>query len=130
MGESPEIELVRRAWDALIAGGPEILGEVLAPDAQWYGVEDGQLCDGREAIIEVMSRNLAGRLRGRIEETIQDGSRVIVAFRPEHPARLDRPVDEGIAYMVVTIHDGQIVELKGCAERAIALAYIQTGVQP
>jgi SnoaL-like protein len=95
MGESPEIELVRRAWDALIAGGPEVLGEVLALDAQWYGVEDGQLCDGREAIIDVMSRNLAGRLRGRIEETVQDGSRVIVAFRPEQPARLDRPMDEG-----------------------------------
>jgi ketosteroid isomerase-like protein len=90
MGESPEIELVRRAWDALIAGGPEVLGEVLAPDAQWYGVEDGQLCDGREAIIDVMSRNLAGRLRGAVEETIQDGSRVIVAFRPERPAQLDR----------------------------------------
>jgi hypothetical protein len=61
MGESPEIELVRRTWDALIQGGPEVLGEVLAPDAQWYGVEDGQLCDGRKAIIDVMSRNLAGR---------------------------------------------------------------------
>jgi hypothetical protein len=95
MGESPEIELVRRAWYALIVGGPEVLGDVLAPDAQWYGLEDGQLCDGRKAIIDVMSRNLAGRLRGRIEETVQDGSRVIVAFRPEQPARLDRPMDEG-----------------------------------
>jgi hypothetical protein len=34
MGESPEIELVRRAWDALIAGGLEPLRAVLAPDAQ------------------------------------------------------------------------------------------------
>jgi ketosteroid isomerase-like protein len=125
MGESPEVELVRRAWDALIEGGPDALGEVLAPDAQWYGVEDGQLCDGRKAIIDVMSRNLAGRLRGRIEETIQDGSRVIVAFRPEQPAQLDRPLDEGIAYMVVTIHDAQIVEMKACADRAIALSYVQ-----
>src|ERR1700720_2517170 len=97
MGESPEIELVRRTWDALIQGGPEVLREVLAPDAQWYGVEDGQLCDGRKAITDVMSRNLAGRLRGRIEETLQDGSRVIVALRPGQPAQLDRPVDEGIA---------------------------------
>jgi len=128
MGESPEIELVRRVWDALIAGGPEILGEVLAPDAQWYGVEDGQLCDGREAIIGVMGRNLAGRLRGRIEEIIQDGSRVIVAFRPEQPARLDRPMDEGVAYMVVTVREGHIVELKGCADRSAAVSYAQSGV--
>jgi ketosteroid isomerase-like protein len=121
MSESPEIELVRRAWDALIAGGPEVLGEVLASDAQWYGVEDGQLCDGRKAIIDVMSRNLAGRLRGRIEETIQDGPRVVVAFRPKQPAQLDRPLDDGIAYMVVTIRDGQIAEMQGCADRATAL---------
>jgi ketosteroid isomerase-like protein len=127
MGESPEVELVRRAWDALIAGGPEVLGEVLALDAQWYGVEDGQLCDGREAIIDVMSRNLAGRLRGTVEETIQDGWCVIVAFRPERPARLDRPVDEGIAYMVVTVRDGHIVELKGCADRSAAVSYARSG---
>jgi hypothetical protein len=72
-GESPEIQLVRRAWDALIRGGPEVLGEVMAPDAQWYGVEEGQLCDGRKAIIDMMSRNLAGRLRGRIEEPSKMG---------------------------------------------------------
>jgi hypothetical protein len=48
-------------WSAPI---PVVLGEVLVPDAQWYGVEEGQLCDGRKAIIQVMSRNLAGRLRG------------------------------------------------------------------
>ena len=93
-------------------------------------MEDGQLCDGRKAIIDVMSRNIGGRLRGRIEETIQDGPRVVVAFRPEQPAQLDRPVDEGIAYMVVTIRDGQIVEMKGCADRAIALSYVQADGQP
>jgi hypothetical protein len=69
MGESPEIELVLRAWDALIQGGPEVLGEVLALDAQWHGVADGQLCEGREASIDVMSRNLAGRLRGQDEQS-------------------------------------------------------------
>jgi hypothetical protein len=93
-------------------------------------VEDGQLCDGREAIIDVMSRNLSGRLRGRIEETIQDGSRVIVAFRPEQLAQLDRPMDEGIAYMVVTIHDGHIAAMKGCADRATALSYVQADGRP
>jgi ketosteroid isomerase-like protein len=127
MGESPEIGLVRRAWDALIAGGPEVLGEVLAPDAQWYGVADGQLCDGREAIIGVMSRNLAGRLRGTVEDTVQDGSRVIVAFRPEQPGQLDRPLDDGIAYTVVTIRDGHIVEMKGCADRLAAVSYARSG---
>jgi hypothetical protein len=60
-------------------------------------------------------------------EIVQDGSRVIVAFRPERPAQLDRPVDDGIAYMVVTIHDGHIVEMKGCADRPAAMSYAQSG---
>ena len=47
VGGSPEIGLGRRVWwDALLQGGPEVLGEVLAPDAQWYGVEDGHFSDG------------------------------------------------------------------------------------
>jgi hypothetical protein len=93
MGESPEIELVRRAWDAMTEDGPEVLGEVLALDAQWHVLQDGQLCSGRKAIIGMMSRNLAGRLRGKIEETVQDGSCVIVAFRPEQSVKVDRPLD-------------------------------------
>ena len=90
-------------------------------------MEDEQLCEGRKAIIDVMTLNLAGRLRGRIEATIQDGSRVIVAFCPEQAAQLDRPLDEGIAYMVVTIRDGHIVEMKGCADRSAAVSYARSG---
>ena len=68
-----------------------------------------------------------GRSRGRIEETIQNGQRVLVAFRPEQPIGGGRPLDDGIAYMVVTIRGGKIVEMKGCADRASAVAYAQTG---
>jgi len=53
---------------------------------------------------------------------------VIVAFRPEQPSDVaNRPLDGGIAYMVVTISDGKITELKGCADRASAVSYAQTG---
>jgi hypothetical protein len=52
---------------------------------------------------------------------------VIVAFRPELPAQLDRPLDEGIAYMVVTVRDTRIVEMKGCADRSAAVSYAQSG---
>jgi ketosteroid isomerase-like protein len=123
MAESHEAELLRRAWEAMARGDLTVLENTLAPDAQWHGVENEQLCGNREAILELMRRNLARRLRGTIEETIQDGPRVIVAFRPEHPAQVDRPLDEGIAYAVVTIRDGKIIEMKGCADRAAAIAY-------
>jgi ketosteroid isomerase-like protein len=130
MSGSPEVELLHRTWGAMSGGDFAVLEDALAADAQWLGVGDGQVCENRKAILEVMRRNLPGRLQGRIEETIQDGPRVLVAFRPKQPAKLDRPLDEGVAYMVVTISDGRIIELKGCADRAAAVTYAQTGEAP
>ena len=122
---SPEIELLHRAWEAMTTGNFAVLESALAQDAKWRTVEEGATnCEGRSMIIEVMSRNLQGRARGSIEEAIQIGPSVIVAFRPERPSdAADRPLDDGIAYMVVTISDGKILELKGCADRAAAEAY-------
>ncbi len=130
--ESPEIELLHRAFEALRTGDFGVLEEALAEDARWRTVEDGDTnCAGRNTIIEIMSRSLGGRLRGTIDETIQTGSRVIVAFRPERPAdTAGRPLDDGIAYMVVTIEEGKITELKGCVDRAAAEEYVQTGHTP
>lgn len=73
MNDSPEIGLLHRAWEALTGGDFAVLEGSLTEGAKWHGVEDGQLCSGRTEILEVMTRNLPGRLRGRIEETIQTG---------------------------------------------------------
>jgi hypothetical protein len=131
MSDSPEIELLHRAWEALTGGDFAVLEESPAEGAKWHGVEEGQLCSGRTETLEVMTRNLPGRLRGRIEETIQTGPRVLVAFRPEQPSEAgDRPLDDGIAYMVVTVGDGKIIKLKGCADRATAQAYLASREAP
>ncbi len=132
MSDSPEVELLHRAFKAMTRGDFAVLEDSLAEDAKWRSVEEGPTnCEGASTIIEVMSRNLAGRLRGRIEETAQTGPRVLVAFRPERPSDAgSRPLDDGLAYMVVTISDSKITELKGCADRAAAFTYAQTGEAP
>lgn len=130
--DSPQIALLRRSFDAMVHGDFAVLEDSLAEDAQWRTVDEGPTnCEGRNTIIEVMSRNLGGRLRGSIEQTIQTGPRVIVAFRPEQPSEAaNRPLDDGIAYMVVTICDGKIVELYGCADQAAAISYAHAGEAP
>jgi ketosteroid isomerase-like protein len=129
IGESPEIDLVMRCFEALIHGDFAVLEASLAEDAKWRTVQEGATnCEGSGTIIGIMRRNLAGRLRGRIEEASQAGSRVIVGFRPERPSEgSDRPLEAGIAYMVVTVEAGRIVELKGCADRAAAGRYAEAG---
>jgi hypothetical protein len=128
MSESADIELLHRVWEAMSgAGNLSVLEGALDPDAQWLGVEDGQICENRKMILTVMKRNLNVGYAGRIEETIEIGGRIVVAFRPDHPRDDGRPLDHGIAYVVVTMRDGLVIELKGCADRAAAMTYAQTG---
>jgi catechol 2,3-dioxygenase-like lactoylglutathione lyase family enzyme/ketosteroid isomerase-like protein len=129
ISQSPEITLLQRCFEALSQGDFAPLEQALSNDAIWRSIWEGSTnCHGREEIVGVMSRNLAGRVRGSIEEMTQHGERVLVGFRPAHPT--DRPLEEGIAYMVVTIAGAEITELKGCPDRASALNYIQTGELP
>jgi ketosteroid isomerase-like protein len=128
MSESTDIELLHRAWEAMSgAGDLSVLEGALYPDAQWLGVEDGQICENRKMILTVMKRNLIRGFAGRIEETLEIGGRIVVAFRPDQPRYDGRPLDQGIAYIVVTMRDGRVIELKGCANRAAAMTYTQTG---
>jgi ketosteroid isomerase-like protein len=128
MSESNDIKLLHRVWAAMSgAGDLSVLEGALDPNAQWLGVDDGQLCDNRKMILEVIERNLHDGFAGRIEETVELGGRIVVAFRPDRPREDGRPLDQGIAYVVVTMHDGLVIELKGCADRAAAMTYAQTG---
>jgi ketosteroid isomerase-like protein len=126
-GRDP-IALLHRVWDARAAGDLGVLDAALAPDAKWRGIDDGAWnCENRADIMRVLRQNLAHGLDGRIEETIPHGERIVVAFRPSEAWHTDRPLDDGIAYVVVTVHDGAITELKGCATRVSAEEYAMTG---
>jgi ketosteroid isomerase-like protein len=62
MSDSPEIELVRRSFEALTQGDYAVLESSMAEEARWRTVEEGATnCEGRETIIGMMRRNLGGR---------------------------------------------------------------------
>lgn len=77
-------------------------------------------------ILAIMRCNLTGGFAGRLE-AVEVGGRIVVAFRPDQLREDRRPLDHGIAYVVVTMCDGLVIELKGCADRAAAMACAQTG---
>jgi ketosteroid isomerase-like protein len=118
------VQLVRDTWDALSRGDLAPLEAVLAPDAKWRAVQDGPWnCQSRAAIVDVMTRNLAEGLSGHIEEVLPLADRVVVAFRPDHHEPGAWPLDHGIRYVVITVAQGHVTEMKGCADRKTALAY-------
>jgi SnoaL-like domain len=120
---------LRRIWASLSRGSFGPLEAALAEDARWLPAVDGWApCENREEILEVMRRSRArGGVRGRLEELIPVGERIVAGFRPAGPAPEGRPLDGGLAYIVVTVRGGEIAELKGCSGRATALAYAQAG---
>jgi ketosteroid isomerase-like protein len=123
-----DIELVTRLWESVQAGDLDALEAVLAPGARWIpAVEGWAECPDRRTILEVMRRNRSqGAMRGELAELIPHGDRLVAGFRPGRTVPNERPLDDGIAYIVVTVRDGVITELKGCADRAAALSYAES----
>ena len=117
-------QFIRDTWDALSAGDLALLEAALAPDAKWRAVEDGPWnCQNRVAILDTMTLQLAEGLSGRIEEVLDVADRVVVAFRPDHPRPDGWPLEDGIRYVVLTLAEDKVTEMKGCADRRTALAY-------
>ena len=114
-------QLIRNTWESISEGGFDALEAVLAPDARWRAVEDGPWnCENRAA----------GVLDGSIEEITEFGDRAIVAFRPRHEGGNDAwPLEDGIRYVVVTTEGGLVTELKGCANRQVALEYVDSATR-
>jgi hypothetical protein len=120
------VGLIFRAWEALASGDLTSLELALAPDAKWRAVEDGPWnCENRAMILRVMGRNLAEGRGGKIEDAFRVRGQVVVAFRPTRNSPVAWPLDRELRYVVVSIREGLITEMKGCSDRAAALEYAE-----
>lgn len=118
---------VRDTFAALERGEFDALAAMFAPDAKWRGPEPEWDCLSRAQIIEVMRANRAdGRLTGEIEQVDElDDAHTLVAVRRAQRDDDGPPVDEnGLRWVVLSFgEDGLVREMKGCADRASAVAY-------
>lgn len=130
MSATPDVQLLERIWEARVTGDLGPLREALAPDAQWFNVSEGEWdCHDRETILRVMQGNMDRGISGSMEDVEQFGPRLVVGFRPAGRAP-SRRLDNGLIYVVVTVNDGSITELKACESRASAVLYAETGRRP
>jgi ketosteroid isomerase-like protein len=119
-------ELVREMWRAWSSGDFDAIEAAFAPDARWRAVEDGPWnCDNRRQILSVIRRNRErrGAPEGDVDEIVEAGERIVVAFRPANPPPDGWPLDNGVRYVVLTVKDTLVSEMKGCASRQVAFDY-------
>jgi catechol 2,3-dioxygenase-like lactoylglutathione lyase family enzyme/ketosteroid isomerase-like protein len=128
MSDNAAVQLVERVWAARVAGDLGPLHDALAPDAQWRAVSDGPWnCHDRDTILRVMRGNMDRGITGELEETAVYGDRIVASFRPAQPQVGSRELDDGLAYLVVTVAGGLITEIKACRTRAGAIEYARSG---
>jgi ketosteroid isomerase-like protein len=119
-----QVEIVRQAWEGLEHGDLDVIEAVLAPGAKWRGVEDGTWnCENRSMILNTLTRDVLDGYFVHLEDAFERSNRVVVAIRPDARRPSKWPLENGVRHLVVTMRDGTITEIKGCADRRAALDY-------
>jgi uncharacterized protein (TIGR02246 family) len=116
VGETENVELIRRGYNAFSAGDIEGCAALFAEDAVWHVPGTGPLAGskkGREAIAEFfmeLGQRSAGTAHVEVLEMFSAGDRVVVLdhFHAEHDGRsLDQ---DGLN--LFTVHHGQVAEVR------------------
>jgi ketosteroid isomerase-like protein len=117
------IDQLRAAAEALNQGDPEPFASLIGDDNEWRGVSHGHLwwkrtpaCHGADEALEVLKFQIQKRGERRIEiqpEFTQVGDDKIIGSTQWLGA--DGRRHEG--FQVLTLRDGKIVDMQGCASR-------------
>jgi ketosteroid isomerase-like protein len=114
MGAEENAELVRRGYQAFVAGDLAALGEVIAEDAVWHVAGSGVLSgtkQGRDAILAYFGE-LAARSEGNMKVTVQDviaGENYTVGLQHNQAESRGRTLDTDVVIVFQT-RDGKVTE--------------------
>ena len=118
-------EIVRRMWDAFLAGDFETALSFYAPDVEWDGTNlpDGQIGSGHEAILDHVRRwaDIWKDWTVEVERVVAVGSAQVVLFMRERgTGESGLQMDERHAELY-TLKGGKIVRRQGFSDPGQAL---------
>jgi uncharacterized protein len=120
MGAQEDTALVRRGYEAFIAGDMDTLRELFTEDAVWHVGGTGGLSGdkkGRDAILAYFGE-LGSRSQGSLKLTLEDvaaGDRYTIGVQSNHAERDGRSLDQR-QVIVFTISAGKVAEALEMAE--------------
>ncbi|MBT2568881.1 nuclear transport factor 2 family protein [Arthrobacter sp. ISL-85] len=120
MGAQEDVALVRRGYEAFIAGDMDTLRDLFAEDALWHTGGTGGLSGdkkGRDAILAYFGE-LYSRSNGSLKVTLDDvasGDKYTIGIQSGHAERDGKTLDQRIV-IVFTIAGGKVIEVLEAAD--------------
>lgn len=114
MGSQEDTVLVRRGYEAFIAGDMDTLRDLFTEDAVWHVGGNGSLSGdkkGRDAILAYFGE-LGSRSKGSLKVTVEDvanGDKYTIGVQSNHAERDGKTLDQR-SVTVFTISGGKVAE--------------------
>ena len=120
IGAQEDVALVRRGYEAFIAGDMDTLRELFTEDAVWHTSGTGGLSGDKKGVGEILAYfgELFSRSQGSLKLTLDDvaaGDRYTVGVQSNHAERDGRSLDQR-SVIVFTISGGKVAEALEIAE--------------
>jgi ankyrin repeat protein len=110
-------EIARHLETAHRDGDLDLLGSLLHPQVRWTG-----LCRDRGQVLDWYATLLAEGTTATVRSVQVDRDAVVLGLTVARPAEGARPAPPQRLYQVFTVDSAQIVDIRGYADRASALA--------
>ncbi|MGH2874639.1 MAG: nuclear transport factor 2 family protein, partial [Solirubrobacteraceae bacterium] len=78
--ESANVQLVRRGFEAVLAGDLAAVAELLDPEIKWHGGDPSSGCQNREQALGFMRQAASRPGTSRLVEVIDRGDRLVVVL--------------------------------------------------
>jgi ketosteroid isomerase-like protein len=120
MGAQEDTALVRRGYEAFIAGDMDTLRELFTEDAVWHVGGSGGLSGDKKGIDETLAYfgELGSRSQGSLKLTLEDvatGDKHTIGVQSNHAERDGKSLDQR-SVIVFTISGGKVTEALEMAE--------------
>lgn len=122
------VEIVRGAQEAFLAGDLEAALDALDPEIEWHaaigGIDEGQIARGRDAVVQAFADyfEVWERIEMSAERYIDAGSEDVVVFHHElAKGRASGVVVETDSATIQTVRAGKVVCVRAYLDRQQAL---------
>jgi ketosteroid isomerase-like protein len=117
------LKIVLDWLDSMRTRDPDRFAERLAPDLVWWDVSGSLACRGREEVLEWLRASAGAPPERSVEalELVATSEHVVLGIRDPKRRELAGVALEGQLFVVFSIRDGVVVELRDYPRRADAL---------